>query len=303
MKIILSRKGFDSSTGKVASPILPSGKLCSLPIPETLTSENPLRYQDILYDGQSLGKLVHELTRGKIAPATPAHLDPDINIASVPRLPGWKAVFGQADAAESHLQNQGVGAGDVFLFYGWFRRVEQCAGMYRYVQDAPDLHVIFGWLQIEQRIPVAQRSRIPSWAGDHAHCRRVQPPALDSLYVATERITLPGITLNKPGAGIFAQYAPSLCLTNQEPYDSRRIWRLPHWMSPAPGRSALTYHPHLKHWETQADHVLLRSAGRGQEFVLDCAEYPEAVAWLANLPFNTNTCNPLVKNTHSNIAL
>src|ERR1700694_5268656 len=119
MKIILSRKGFDSSTGKVASPILPSGKLCSLPIPETLTGENPLRYQDILYDGQSLGKLVHDLTRGKIAPDTPAHLDPDLNSASIPRLPGWKPIFGQAAAAESHLQHQSIGAGDVFLFYGW----------------------------------------------------------------------------------------------------------------------------------------------------------------------------------------
>jgi len=286
MKIIFSRKGFDSSIGKVASPILPAGQLCSLPIPETLSGANPLPYQDILYDGQSLGKLVHDLTNGKISPCTPAHLDPDLNRASIPRLPGWKGIFGQAGAAESHLQNQSVGEGDVFLFYGWFRRVEQCAGIYRYVPDAPDLHVIFGWLQIEQRIPVAQRSRIPPWACDHAHCRRAQPLAPDSLYIASERIALPGITLDKPGAGFFSQYHPSLCLTNQEPYDSRRIWRLPHWLSPAHGRSPLTYHPNLQHWQTQADHVLLRSAGRGQEFVLDCDEYPEAIEWLTNLIIN-----------------
>src|ERR1700686_724387 len=108
MKIIFSRKGFDSGTGKVASPILPSGKLCSLPIPETLACANPLRYQDILFDGQSLGMLVHDLTRGKISPGTPAHLDPDLNSASVPRLPDWKPIFGQAGAAESHLQHQNI---------------------------------------------------------------------------------------------------------------------------------------------------------------------------------------------------
>ncbi|HEX6606573.1 MAG TPA: hypothetical protein VF276_06620, partial [Chloroflexia bacterium] len=34
MKIILSRKGFDSSIGKVPSPIFPSGELRSLPIPD-----------------------------------------------------------------------------------------------------------------------------------------------------------------------------------------------------------------------------------------------------------------------------
>ena len=104
MKIIFSRKGFDSGTGKVASPILPSGKLCSLPIPETLACVNPLRYQDILFDGQSVGKLVHDLTRGKISPGMPAHLDPDLNNASFPRRAGWKPAFGQVGAAESHLQ-------------------------------------------------------------------------------------------------------------------------------------------------------------------------------------------------------
>jgi hypothetical protein len=283
MKIVLSRKGFDSSIGKVASPIFPSGKLCSLPIPDTLTSANPLPYQDILYENQSLGKLVYDLTRGKISPGTPAHLDPDLNSASIPRQPGWKPIFGQAGAAESHLQHQHIGAGDVFLFYGWFRRVEQCAGTYRYVQGAPDLHVIFGWLQIEQRVPVAHHSLLPAWAGDHAHCRRAQPLALESLYISSDRLTLPGVTFDKPGAGVFSCYAPSLCLTLHDPYATRRNWRLPRWIAPTGGRTALTYHPNPQSWQTQEDHVLLKSAGRGQEFVLDCAAYPEAIAWLANL--------------------
>ncbi len=285
MKIILSRKGFDSSAGKVASPILPSGRLCSLPIP-TADGENAPRYRDILFDGCSLGKLVHDLTGGKISLDTPAHLDPDLNSASVPRLPGWRGAFGQAGAAERHLQNQGVEAGDVFLFYGWFKQVECCGGTYRYVRNAPDLHVIFGWLQIEERIPVAERSSIPAWACDHVHCRRPQPFALDSLYIATERLTLPGISLDIPGAGIFPRYHSSLCLTDQEPYESRRMWRLPSWMFPAGDLPALTYHNNLKFWEQRAYYALLKSAGRGQEFVLDTVHYPEAVGWLANLIIN-----------------
>src|SRR5215470_7476831 len=72
MKIILSRKGFDASVGKVASPIFPSGAL------------------------------VNDLTGGKIKPDTHAHLDPDLNKASIPRLAGWRPVFGQAGAAERH---------------------------------------------------------------------------------------------------------------------------------------------------------------------------------------------------------
>jgi len=44
MKIILSRKGFDSSVGGCASPILPDGKMLSLPIP---TSVDVLAYGEI----------------------------------------------------------------------------------------------------------------------------------------------------------------------------------------------------------------------------------------------------------------
>lgn len=285
MKIILSRKGFDSSVGGVASPILPSGQLCSLPIPSA-DGENAPRYRDILFDGQSLGKLLHDLTDDDKWCDKRAHLDPDINSASVARPSGWRGAFGQANGAEKHLQNQGVDTGDVFLFYGWFKQVECSNGKYSYVPGTPNLHVIFGWLQIEQRITAAQRSLIPEWARDHAHCRRPQPFALDSLYIAKEHITLPGIPLDKPGAGIFPHYHPSLCLTDQHPYVSRRMWRLPSWMFPADDRPALTYHADPRHWEVREDHVLLRSAGRGQEFVLDCAHYPEAIPWLANLILN-----------------
>ena len=137
MKIIFSRKGFDSSVGRVASPILPSGQLCSLPIPAA-EDENVPRYRDILFDGQPLGKLLCNLTGDERWPARPAHLDPDINSASVPRLPGWRGAFGQAGAAERHLQNQHVEVGDIFLFYGWFKPVECSGAMYRYIPGAPE---------------------------------------------------------------------------------------------------------------------------------------------------------------------
>ena len=283
MKIILSRKGFDASNGRVASPILPSGQLCSLPIP-VADGENAPRYRDILFDGQPVGKLVCDLTYGVISPDSLAHLDPDLNSASVPRLPGWRGAFGQAGAAERHLQNQNVETGDVFLFYGWFKRVECAGGKCRYVQGTPDQHVIFGWLQIEERIPVCQHSLMPEWARDHVHCRRTPQRAPDSLYIASERLALSGNSFDIPGAGIFPRYHPSLCLTDQDV--SRSMWRLPSWMFPTDGRAALTYHNNLKRWEKRADSVLLRSAGRGQEFVLDCDDYPEAMGWLTNLIIN-----------------
>jgi hypothetical protein len=154
MKIIFSRKGFDASTGKVPSPILiPSNRLCSLPIPEgSRIGKVVTRYRDIVTEGHSVGTMVHDLTKGKIKPESFAHLDPDLRSDSIPRSPDWKPVFGAGRRADSHLRNQGVGAGDIFLFFGWFRKVEVVDGKYQYIQNEPGWHVIFGWLQIQQRI-------------------------------------------------------------------------------------------------------------------------------------------------------
>ncbi|HEX8229586.1 MAG TPA: hypothetical protein VF826_09760, partial [Chloroflexia bacterium] len=161
MKIILSRKGFDSATGKVASPILPNGELCSLPIPTDEEHQQSIRYADIKVGDVSLGMLVSDLTRCRISPEHTAHLDPDLRYSSYHRAPGWKPIFGQDAAAESHLQRQGVAEGDIFLFFGWFRQTELVNGRYRYVANASDCHHIFGWLQIERRIPVINRAELP----------------------------------------------------------------------------------------------------------------------------------------------
>lgn len=281
MKIILSRKGFDSSLGKVPSPIFPSGELCSLPIPESVSNGDSTRYEEIKAGKRSLGSIVNDLTRGRIKGHASAHLDPDLNSSSLSRLPGWKPLFGQAGAAESHLQNKGVKEGDVFVFYGWFRQVEQVAGIYRYVKDAPDLHLIFGWQQIERRISVDNRQEIPSWALDHPHCKRTKYSKFDSIYISSDQVKLPGVVTNKPGAGVFQKFDPALCLT--APGMLRSTWRLPPWFYPHEGKSALSYHTSLSRWQLVEDHVLLNSVGRGQEFVLDCQEYPEALSWLTGM--------------------
>ncbi len=88
MKIILSRKGFDSSLGKVPSPIFPSGELCSLPIPES-NSNNSTRYEEIKVGDRFLGAIVNELTQGKIKGDARAHLDPDLNSGSITRQENW----------------------------------------------------------------------------------------------------------------------------------------------------------------------------------------------------------------------
>ena len=49
------------------------------------------------------------------------------------------------------------------------------------------------------------------------------------------------------------------------------------------GRTPLTYHPDATRWQHNDDYACLQSVGRGQEFVLDLEEYPEARGWIAGL--------------------
>ena len=59
MKVILSRKGFDSQYGKMPSPILPDGTLLSLPIPSKIDLET--KFTDICHEGQSYYDIIHTL--------------------------------------------------------------------------------------------------------------------------------------------------------------------------------------------------------------------------------------------------
>src|SRR5690554_4385876 len=102
MKLILSRKGFDSSAGGVPSPIFPDGRLLALPIPDASSTS---RYRDIAYEGITLGDLVAPLTRGKVLPDDGAHLDPDLIDKMLPRRPDWRPLFGQIGPAQGHLRN------------------------------------------------------------------------------------------------------------------------------------------------------------------------------------------------------
>jgi hypothetical protein len=181
------------------------------------------------------------------------------------------------------LRQQGVGPGDVFLFFGWFKEVMEMGRGYAYRPDGPNRHIIFGWFQIGQRIAVADRAALPPWALYHPHCQGPPYSPTDSLYIAADRLDLDGLEIDRPGAGVFTGYDEQLCLTR--PGALRSLWRLPSWFDPGPTRPPLTYHGNPRRWsaaETE-DQVHLQTVGRGQEFVLDCEEYPEAIAWLANL--------------------
>jgi hypothetical protein len=270
MKLILSRKGFDSEAGGCASPIFEDGSFLSLPIPEQSAS---LSFSAVGGDGR-VGAIVEDLTRRWKEPLKASdhvHLDPDLRKDSQPRKAGWRPLFGQAGPSQGHLDKHGVKSGDFFLFFGWFRQVEQVNGRFRYKPRARDLHMFYGWLEVGDIWKVNEdRSRIPVWAAEHPHVTAKNYSPNNTIYVSAGTDS----TFN---AGTFRTLADQLVLT--EPSQSRSRWRLPKWLHPAKRTSRLSCHDKLSRWRSDEDYTYLQSVGRGQEFVLDTVDYPEAVKW------------------------
>lgn len=71
MSIVLSREGFDSSMGGVASPIFPDGSMLSLPIPDPA---GPVALGELRPRGVDLVQVVDDLTRRRIGAGTHVHL-------------------------------------------------------------------------------------------------------------------------------------------------------------------------------------------------------------------------------------
>ena len=302
MKIIFSRKGFDKRNGGVASPIFPGGGLCSLPIPARWDQKHPpapryrVRYKDLSYDSESLGPVVEELSfnrrkrKPRIRGTDFCHLDPDLIHNDLTRKAGWLPMFGQSNAACTHLLNHGVREGDVFLFFGWFRRLQKDTDLFRFDPERQDAHVIFGWLQIGAVwCGFNAESVLPKWAKCHAHVRgdtdgfcNLSKP-VDAVFIARRRLKLPYLRTPLPGGGVFTKYHHDLCLT--ELGQSRGYWELPLWMYPSPGRKPLTYNVDKRKWSKDRKHCYLYAADIGQEFILDCAGYPDAEVnrWLRRL--------------------
>lgn len=54
MKVILSRKGFDSTNGGILSPIIDNRIMLSLPIPSKDRKKDNIKYEELICDGVGL---------------------------------------------------------------------------------------------------------------------------------------------------------------------------------------------------------------------------------------------------------
>ena len=122
MRVILSRKGFDSANGGYPGPILPDGRLISLPIPSSdnicysdLRIDNKNTYFDLMK--QLKGKVKYNGSWHELNSSIQCHLDPDVYKQIVSRDKDWMPSFGQINASQTHLKNKGVKEGDIFLFF------------------------------------------------------------------------------------------------------------------------------------------------------------------------------------------
>ena len=266
MKIILSRKGFDSSIGGNSSPILPDGKMLSLPIPgdwETLT------YGDIMAPGgKTYAEIVEELGAGADMGRKLVHLDPDLVTGARKRHRDWLPAFGQVGAAQSHLENQGVSRGDLFLFFGWFRHSEEVEGKLRFHGDANGFHAIFGYMEIGNIFCASGAAQLPVWLNDHSHAdEAARKRANNTIFVATRSLSFHP---NYPGAGVF-EFDDRNTLTKKDELRSR--WNL---NADIFRNVKISYHSKSS-WKDG----YFQSAGRGQEFVIHADE--KVTEWASSL--------------------
>ncbi len=237
MRIVLSRKGFDSTSGGGPSPIV-GGRPLSLPIPAAEHSRTT-------YGSLELGQHVVRASRGRVGADDLCHHDPMF-------LADGTCLFGQCGAAQTHLANRGVGAGDVFLFFGLFREEE----------SGEPHHRIFGYLEVERRIDLACCDA-PTLAAlrEHGHPHAIAMHGRnDAIY-------------RGPG-GAASRAGDALRLTM--PGGPPSLWRRPAWLR----RGGLSYHDRADRWLRGGR---LRAVSRGQEFVAEIGRRRAPREWLARV--------------------
>jgi len=204
---------------------------------------------------------------------TKCHFDPNLEKSLFKNPPqDWKPALGQVGAAQTHLENMKVKIGDLFLFFGWFRKAEKINNQLKYTGQ--DLQVIWGYLQIGemQKIKQAELAEVPANLAYHTHVKNanVFEKMNNTLYVARDKLTfLP----TQKGAGIL-NFDQKLVLT-KDSY-SRTKWNLPKFFKDQDIK--ISYHDNQKAWQNG----YFQSQAQGQEFVID-SDSKELLEWVTNL--------------------
>ena len=250
-------KGFDSSSGGCPSPIMPDGTLLSLPIPDEYAPavvQNPeklLKFNDLVYKGHTYTQLLAGLRQTKTYNV--CHLDPDLrmDVRSTP-VNGWKAAFGQTESALGVLRNAKVQIGDLFLFFGLFRKAEYYKDTMRFVRGAKKIQIIYGYLEIGEILDKPEQIEKFYW----------HPHATKGLYEEEKNaIFLPGKHLSLcpslPGYGVL-DYREDRILTMQ-------------------GENTATWKPHSFYMPNSINDDRKNSAKKGSKGLYYAGQWQELV--------------------------
>ena len=259
-RVILSRKGFDSKYGGRPSPVFKNGSLFSLPIPQF--SKSPTKYKALEFNGISGTQALREVASNKVAPEDYCHYDPALN----QRI----GLFGQAGSAQTELLNNGVSIGDMFLFFGWFRKSDK---------TKIDMHLIFGWLQIDEIISGDKNIKtfLKIENLNHPHNPDFKTYKNNTLYVGRNNF------------GLFKNISEDLILTASG--YSKSMWELPkRYFKNSKDMKANVFLNRLK-WFHNKHFLVNTNIGPGQEFILDSKKFPDVAAWAKKLTKRQNTSN------------
>ena len=207
MKIILSRKGFDSANGGIVSPIFEDGTMLSFPIPSKDHDKDKIAYEELTCNKILLNELLENLGyRGDKY----CHLDPDLDSTRrVVPIEGWKPAFGQINQSASYLINNNIAEGDLFLFFGNFRHVVKSDGKYKFarrINNSEDpyygreMQAIWGYFQVGEIILDPQEQKKFFWH-PHACEKRIFEEKNNLIFTASEQLSF---APDMPGCGIFS---------------------------------------------------------------------------------------------------
>ena len=201
MKVILSRKGFDSANGGIVSPIMEDGTLISFPIP----SDDKDTFDDLFYCGQAYSQILKDLGYKGSLDCPRCHVDPDLTIdRRAAKIEGWRPIFGQVNSSAVYLRDTvGIKPGDLFLFFGNYHRLTIADGVYRFVKrtgdfyNDNDLQVIWGYMQVGEIITDPEEQKKYPW---HPHSADTYTAEhYNTMFVARDKLSF---NENLPGAGL-----------------------------------------------------------------------------------------------------
>jgi len=280
-RIVISRKGFDSSTGKKpsrGSPIFDDGTIFSIPV--HIDNQSPHVFKEVKYGGINAYeaiKYVYSNSRKKVYSENDVcHFDPNLSLK-----PG---LLGQQGTGQGELEKGGVDKGDLFLFFGWFKT-------YRLTKHKKNLdcHHLFGWLQIGKIVQGTKNIK------DFCEEKGIKHPhsyglwTKNTLYVATSHLNSRFGVLQNKGSGYFPKTNEKLVLSEME-NKRKSIWKMPAKYFSEIGKSLHADNMFFVSnssgpckWLKPKQLSINTNVGNWQEMVLNSADYPNLERWAYDL--------------------